>query len=93
MARGQGQVGDWLEWCQTNRASLAAGFLELAETGGDIRLFFGSWYDISGWKQCGYYLGHEVIRRMEKDLSLSQIASLTCRDVDREMKRRLQLFR
>jgi hypothetical protein len=35
----QGQVGNWLEWCQANRASLAIRFIELAETGGDIRPF------------------------------------------------------
>jgi len=89
MAHG-GQEGDWLEWCRANRASLAARFLDLAETGGDIRPFFGSWFDISGRKQCGYYLGHEVVRRLERDLSLSQIALLP--DVDEEMKRQLCRF-
>ncbi len=85
-----GQVGGWLEWCRANRASLAASFLELAENGGDIRPFFGSWFDISGRKQCGYYLGHAVIRQLERDLSLTQIALLP--DVDGEMKRQLRRF-
>ncbi len=87
MAHGQGSPDDWLAWCQANRENLAGRFLELAEGGGDLRPFFGSWFDVGGWKQCGYYLGHEVVFQMEGEYSLEQIALVT--DVDGEMKSRL----
>jgi hypothetical protein len=41
-----------------------------------VRPFFGSWYDIRGRKQTGYYLGHEVIDRLAETMPLSDIALL-----------------
>jgi uncharacterized protein YjaZ len=67
---------EWLEWCQAHRAELAAEFLRSVEAGEAVQKFFGSWYDIEGHSQCGYCLGHEIIKGMEKDLSLKEIAVL-----------------
>ncbi|MDF1501291.1 MAG: hypothetical protein P1P76_12580, partial [Anaerolineales bacterium] len=41
-----------------------------------VRDFFGSWFQIEGRSQTGYYLGHEIIRRLEKSNSLEEIAGL-----------------
>jgi hypothetical protein len=41
-----------------------------------VRPFFGSWFELRGWKQTGYYLGHAVIRRMETGMGLHEIALL-----------------
>jgi len=80
----------WLEWCHRHKIWLAAEFLAVAEAQDEAaaRPFFGSWYDIRGWKACGYFLGHEVIRELEVDLSLQQIALLD--DVDDRIRRLLE---
>jgi hypothetical protein len=71
-----GAPGGWLAWCRANRAWLAAEFLRAADEGGSVRPFFGSWYDIQGQSQTGYYLGHELIRALELTMTLREIALL-----------------
>lgn len=67
----------WLDWCRENRNWLAAQFLDALEGEGDnVRPFFGSWYDIAGYKQTGYFLGYELVRALEAERSLDEIALL-----------------
>ncbi len=66
----------WLSWCQGNESWLAAEFLRTVEGGESVRPFFGSWFELRGWKETGYYLGHSVIRRMETGMDLREIALL-----------------
>lgn len=72
----QGAARGWLSWCQANQPWLAAEFLRQVDAGEDIRSFFGSWYDIKGHKQTGYFLGHELIRAMQVTISLKELALL-----------------
>ncbi len=65
---------DWLGWCQENRGWLAAEFTRRVDMGESIRPFFGSWYDLQGYKQTGYFLGHELIQTLAADRSLQEIA-------------------
>jgi len=67
---------DWLEWCHDRKAWLAAEFMRRANDAESIRRFFGSWFDIQGRKECGYFLGHALIKEMEKSLSMDDIASV-----------------
>ena len=53
---------------------LEAWFLESSDSEEKTRRFFGHWYDLWGKRQCGYYLGHEVIARMEDADPLRTIA-------------------
>jgi len=46
------------------------------ETGDPVSPFFGSWFEICGKSQTGYFLGHEVIVELENRLSLREIALL-----------------
>ena len=80
----------WLDWCHEHKGWLAAEFLAVADCEEEAasRPFFGHWYDIQGRRQCGYYLGHEVIKELEVNLSLRQIALLD--EVDEQMRRSLQ---
>jgi len=64
----------WLRWCRRQKGWLAREFLRVVEEGGDIRVFFGSWFDVEGHKQTGYFLGHEAVRRLEEQMSLQDIA-------------------
>jgi hypothetical protein len=79
---------DWLAWCQEHAEWLAKEFLRAVDAEESVRPFFGSWYDIRGRKQCGYFLGHELIRRLEARLSLKEIALLS--DVDVILRRELE---
>lgn len=71
-------VGEqWETWCQANLSWLAAEFLRRVDNEEDIRPFFGSWFELQGYKQTGYFLGHELIKRMREQSSLREIALLT----------------
>jgi hypothetical protein len=67
---------EWLAWCRGHEPWLARAFLEAADGDKSVRPFFGSWYDLRGHKQTGYYLGHQLIGRLEGQLSLQEIALL-----------------
>jgi hypothetical protein len=75
---------DWLDYCEHNLSHLASLFLDQASRSVlasdqllDVRKFFGSWYDIDGYSQTGYYLGHQAIVELEKSgMSLRDIALL-----------------
>ncbi len=70
------QDADWLAWCSAHRAVLAAKFLRRADCGGDVRDFFGSWYEIQGHSQTGYYLGREFIAGLERGRTLRDVACM-----------------
>lgn len=83
-SRGLNAPG-WLEWCREHTQWLAADFLRLADAAESVRDFFGSWYEIQGWRQCGYYLGHEVVRRLEATMPLRGVARI--KDVEGACRR------
>ena len=66
----------WTRWCADHLPWLAAEFLRRTEARQPVNVFFGDWFQLRGWKQCGYFLGHEFIRAMAQELSLSDIALL-----------------
>lgn len=70
------QDGEWLAWCFAHRAMLAAEFLRRVEAGETARDFFGSWHEIQGRSQTGYYLGREMVRRMQQGRALRDVARL-----------------
>ena len=74
----------WYEWCEQNIGWLAAEFLRRIDQGEDMRPFFGSWFDLRGQKQTGYFLGHELIRTLQKKMSLREVALLT--DVESHLR-------
>jgi hypothetical protein len=88
MARGSGYAADWLDWCRENLSWLAAEYLRRVDAGEDVRPFFGSWFEIQGRKQCGYFLGHELVKRLEASMSLQEIAVLE--DIERQVRLHLE---
>ncbi len=67
----------WLRWCQHNLGWLAAEFLRLIDRGHAVRPFFGSWFDLRGKQETGYYLGCEAVQRLADEHSLHEIALLS----------------
>ncbi len=67
---------DWEDWCRANRAWLAEAFLETIRSGEPVNCFFGSWLEVGGRSETGYYLGEQVVREWERSLALEEIAQL-----------------
>lgn len=83
-----GAKDDWLDWCQAHKGWLAAEFLRVVDEGEPVRPFFGSWFEVRGRKQCGYFLGHEAIKRLEESAGLSEIALLS--DIEASLRPELE---
>jgi hypothetical protein len=66
----------WLEWCQDHQAWLAAEFLRTVDAGKPVSAFFGSWFELAGRSETGYYLGHELIKELEKRFAWLEVACL-----------------
>ncbi|HLO14421.1 MAG TPA: hypothetical protein VK206_06310 [Anaerolineales bacterium] len=74
---GAGSNQNWIAWCQAKKAYLASEFLRFVAEGKDMRPFFGSWYHIDGYSQCGYFLGHEAVKELElSGMSIREIGML-----------------
>jgi len=71
-----GDDNDWLDWCQNHKGWLAAEFLRTVDAGKPVSAFFGSWFEICGKSETGYFLGYEAIKELEKHLNLKEIALL-----------------
>jgi hypothetical protein len=65
---------DWIDWCRSRKGWLASEFIRQATSKRNVRPFFGSWFDIEGRRECGYFLGHEVVRELQKDRDMIDIA-------------------
>lgn len=76
------QQPGWVEWCRSSRGWLAAEFLSTVAQGRPVRAFFGSWYTIRGRRQCGYFLGHELVRQWVGAQGLSAVAVLPADEVE-----------
>ena len=70
------QAGEWLDWCRRHRGWLAVEYLRTVDGGRPVSPFFGSWLNIRGKIQTGYYLGAEAIRALSNQLSLKEAALL-----------------
>lgn len=91
--RSKDNDDEWLAWCQANRAWLAREFLRVADYGESVRPFFGSWYEIRGHKQTGYYLGHQVLSDLVNGMEVSDIALIDSgRQLEQIMRDVLQKY-
>ncbi len=85
---------NWVQWCKSHLSYLAQTFLD--EYGEDdtemLKNFFGSWYDIEGKKQTGYFLGHEIVKSWENEDDFKEIAMLKMNEIDEKVMRTLKIF-
>ena len=77
----QMQSENWPSWCQQHKAWLAKEYLRRVDEGIAVNDFFGSWLDIQGRRQTGYFLGHEFIRWLEKEHDMRKISTFTFQNV------------
>jgi hypothetical protein len=66
----------WSDWCRQHQGQLAVTFLHPVDAGEYVSAFFGSWFEIEGRGETGYFLGHELIRELDKESSLQIITLL-----------------
>ena len=83
---------DWLLWCDKHRAWLAKKFLRDIGARRSVRPFFGSWYNIRGYVETGYYLGSEVIREWARTLALQEIARIPESEIRERVRTILRRF-
>lgn len=77
----------WVSWCSANLKNLARTFLSLAGNGTvAVRPFFGSWYEVDGHKESGYYLGFRAIKQCIAQRGLLRTALLNPGEVEEEMQ-------
>jgi len=77
------QDKEWLFWCEQHKGWLAREFLKKLEKQASVNDFFGSWFNIQGKAQTGYFLGHTLIRELGKTYSLREIALFNVEKVRR----------
>lgn len=80
---------DWISWCTQHRAQLARQFVRDVRARRSVRRFFGSWFNLHGYTECGYFLGAEVIRELITSMSLRDIACLSRDEIRRQCRRKL----
>jgi hypothetical protein len=73
---GSGGQQDWLAWCRENRSWLASEFLQTVDAGRAVTDFFGSWFKIQDRSETGYFLGQELVRKLEKQSGFQPVALL-----------------
>lgn len=77
----QAQDNAWLSWCQAHLVDLARAYENRALRGEKVNDFFGSWLDVQGVPFTGYFLGHVVVRLLEEQLGLRELAQAPLADV------------
>ncbi|MCI4365279.1 MAG: M48 family metallopeptidase [Thermoplasmata archaeon] len=71
----------WSRWCRDHEGELASRFLGTVRRHRSVRRFFGSWYQVGGHVETGYWLGERVIRSWESSRTLREIATLPQRSI------------
>lgn len=72
---------EWLSWCQQNSSLLVKEFMKRLKKQAAVNDFFGSWFNIQGKSQTGYFLGYVFICELEKTRSLKEIALLNIKEI------------
>ena len=88
-AKGLNDPG-WLDWCRENKSWLAEEFLLRVEKEKSVDQFFGSWYDLWGWKQTGYFLGYEAITNLTSSHNLTKLDIFKIANPSEQMKQALE---
>lgn len=88
----QEQGENWYNWCAEHKAWLANEFMKTINVEKPVYKFFGSWFDLEGSKHTGYYLGHEIIKELEKTSDLTKIAILPFEKIEKLVRKILVLW-
>ncbi len=73
----------WLAWCEANRERLAKAYEKRLDENGDVQDFFGDWCFFEGHSDTGYFLGGEIVRRVEKEHGVQFLLNMQADDFRR----------
>jgi hypothetical protein len=80
----------WGTWCQAHAGLLALRYLEAAAADGAVHPFFGSWLEVEGQSQTGYFLGDRILTAWREAMDLRSMAVLECGEIDRRVSEALR---
>jgi hypothetical protein len=66
----------WLEWCLSHEGFLARKYLDSLDDKTAWKRFFGSWFEVEGWRQTGYFLGCRLVQHLTESRTAGEVAAL-----------------
>jgi hypothetical protein len=81
-----GNDTNWASWCQHHKKLLAKKYLDTVDSGKPVTPFFGSWHNIRGKIETGYYLGHEAVMEIENQIGSEELATIDADKVETNFK-------
>lgn len=68
--------GEWTKWCNDNKDRMKKLYIDLVDKGETTNIFYGSWFNVEGHSQVGYFLGCELIKQLQGKMDIKDIATL-----------------
>lgn len=77
---------EWLESCTANKRDLKSLYLKaLYNQDEGTKHFFGDWFRVKDISDAGYFLGAELMNKLDKKYNIEQIARLKFKDIENEV--------
>lgn len=73
----------WLDWCCENEAEIKKEYFRRIDKNESVQDFFGDWCSYNGYSDVGYFLGCRFICYLMKKYSLSEIADMKYRKINK----------
>jgi len=75
---------EWLKKCSEKKNDLKKLYeKDLRKEG--VEKFFGDWFEVLGISDAGYYLGAELIKKLEQKYNMKEIAQLSFSTIEKEV--------
>ncbi|WP_073071476.1 hypothetical protein [Thermosipho atlanticus] len=74
----------WIEQCNEKRRALKKLYREALEVG-DTKNFFGDWFEVLGISDAGYFLGAELIKKLDQKYCFEDLARLNFEIIKKEV--------
>ncbi|QIB26721.1 hypothetical protein [Caloranaerobacter azorensis] len=75
---------EWIERCNDKKNDLKRLYEQALREDGAKR-FFGDWFEVLGINDAGYFLGAELIKRLEQKYSINKLAQLSFDMIEKEV--------
>lgn len=77
---------EWIKICNENQYKLKNLYLKaLSDEKAGTKNFFGDWFKVIGISDAGYFLGAELIKRLNETYNIQEIAKLEFKAIEKEV--------